>query len=292
LNRLRLLLCLIAFALLTLVGCGGGGTSGPSSFELSGLVENITNSGAPTPAATVQVGSASVVTATDGSFAIQAPAGTTFVLVIYTPPGGSPLTFRFDFAGITEDTNVGKLVVGPQQATVTGVVRNQQDNSLLGGATVTLGGVRATTGSNGVYILTGVAHDPAAPATFLALEGRAGRTGYFPRIFFPDATPSSGAVTLADILLQPDSGSAPPGTPFNIEGFVNPSPDGVGATVELRLGGTLVRQVTTGANRKYGFWVTPGNYTVTATKGTLTSGPVPVNLTSPAETIRRDVTLL
>ncbi len=279
--------------MLALVGCGGGGgTTGPTSFELSGLVENISNGGAPTPGATVQVGSSTVTTASDGSFAIQAPTGTNFVLVIYTPPGGGPLTFRFDFAGITDDTNVGKLVVGPQQANVTGAVRDQQDNSLLAGATVTLGGIRATTGANGIYILSGVAYDPATPATFLALEGRAGRAGYFPRIFFPDVTPSGGTATLSDVLLQPDSGGAPPGTPFNIEGFVNPSPDGVGAVVELRLGGTLVRQVTTGANRKYGFWVVPGNYTVTATKGTLTSGPVPVNLTSPAETIRRDVTLL
>lgn len=276
---------------LLLLGCGGGGGGGVTSVQLTGLVENITNGGAPSPAASVQVGSTSVNTGSDGSFTITAPPGTDFVLVVYTPSGGSPLTFRFDFAPATEDKDLGRLIVGPQQVTVTGAIRNQSDNSAISGATVTLGGVRALTASNGVYSLLNVAYDPGAASTFFNLEGRAGKAGFFPRIYYPDNAPIGGVASISDVFLQPDSGTAPPGTPYNLEGFVNPTPDGVGAVVELRQGATVVRRMTTGSDRRYAFWVAPGNYMVIATKGTLTSGLVPVTLSSPADTVRRDVTL-
>ncbi len=288
---MKLLTFLFGLVMLFLAGCGGGGTSAPSTFELTGIVEVIGTGGAPSPVASVQVGPASANTNVDGSFTLQASPGASFALVVFTPTGGSPVTFRFDFPTLTADRDLGTLFVGPEQITVTGIVRNQDDSSAVSGATVTLAGKTTTTDGSGSYTFVGLAYDSGQPFTFLNLTGRAGKAGFFPRVFFPDSGPVSGLANLADVFLQPDSGDAPPGTPFNIEGFVNPAGTGVGATVELYSEPTLVRSVTTGADRKFGFWVAPGNYTILATKGTLTSGSVPVSLSGPADTVRRDVTL-
>ncbi|MBL8059231.1 MAG: carboxypeptidase regulatory-like domain-containing protein [Chthonomonas sp.] len=282
---MKLLILLVSLCLL-LVGCGGGGGGTPATIFLSGTVLSISNNGAPVPAAQVTIAGTTVATESDGFFGIEVPAGQTAMSVAW-----NSMTFDFTFPAAAEDRDLGLFFVGPQKVTVNGVVRNQNDNSPIAGAEVKLGGIRTTTDGSGNYVLVGVAYDPAQPANFQAMEGRAGKSGFFPRIFTPDALPVSGIASLGDVLLLPDSGVAPPGTPFNIEGLVNPSGSGVGATVQLKLGSTVVRQMTTGSDRRFGFWVAPGSYTVTATNGTLTSGPVPVVLNSPGDTVQQNVTL-
>lgn len=283
------LLCVVAL-LLALSGCGGGGGGGATSILLTGTVANLATGGAPSPAATVASGSVTGTTGTDGGFSLSVPPGATFVDVTFNP-GSGPLTFRFNFSAASDDTDLGVLVVGPQQITVTGLVLNQNTSAPVSGATVRLAGNTTTTDANGRYTFNGVAYVNANPATFYGLEGRAGATNFFPRLFSPTNDPVAGVATLEDVLLAPDAGGPPPGTPFNIEGLVNPSADGVSAVVELRQGATVVRRMTTGSDRRFGFWVAPGTYTLVATKGTLASPPATVNLPGPADTVRRDVTL-
>ncbi|MCC7102443.1 MAG: hypothetical protein IT206_05110 [Fimbriimonadaceae bacterium] len=272
---------------LALLGCGGGGGGGGAqTVFLSGLVVNITTNGAPTPAAQVTIGGTTVASAADGFFGMDVPSGQTSISITWNGQ-----TFNYTFPAATDDRDLGIFFIGPQQVNVVGVVRNQDTSAPISGAEVTLGGVRALTDSGGNVTLAGVAYDPAQPLNFLSLEGRAGKTGFFPRIFAPDNLPVSGVATLNDILLQPDSGIAPPGTPFNVQGLINPSGSGAGATVQLKLGSTVVREMVTGSDRRYGFWVAPGSYTVTATKGTLIGGPVSVVLSGPGDTIQQNVTL-
>lgn len=283
---MRYLVLLVSLCLLVM-GCGGGGGGGgATTIFLTGTVLNISTNGAPVPPAQVTIAGITGATESDGFFSLEVPSGQTSAAVVW-----NGLTFNYTFPSAVDDRDLGLLFVGPQQVTVIGTVRNQSDNTPISGAEVKLGGVRALTDAGGNYSLVGVAYDPAQPANFQALEGRAGKAAFFPRIFNPDALPLGGVAALSDVLLQPDSGTAPPGTPFNIQGLINPVGSGAGATVQLKQGSTVIRQVVTGSDRRYGFWVPPGSYTVTATNGTLTGGPVSVVLISPGDTVSQNVTL-
>lgn len=286
-----LLFSVFVLCALLLSGCGGGGGGGVSGVQLTGLVLELRTGSGPTPSATVQAGTATVQTAADGSFTLNAPSGTSFVLVTSPLVGGGTTTFRFDFAPATTDRDLGDLFVGPEKVRVTGRVLGSADSAPLSGATVAIGGKSALTNASGVFKVLDVAFDSTSPATFLNLTGLAGRTGFFTRSFNPSAGPSSGVVSIDDILLQPDTGDAPPDTPFVITGTVSPSSEAPDSIVELFEGSTLVRRFTVGASRQYGFWVPPGSYTLRARKGSLSSGDIGIVLSSPAQIIRRDVTL-
>lgn len=273
-----------------LIGCGGGGGAA-TGVQLTGLVLELRTGSGPTPSATVQAGNATVQTAADGSFTVNAPSGTSFVLVTSPLAGGGTTTFRFDFAPATTDRDLGDLYVGPEKIRVTGRVLGSADSAPLSGATVSIGGKSALTNASGVFDISDVAFDSTSTFTFLNLTGLAGRAGFFTRSFNPTAGPSSGVATIDDIFLQPDTGDAPPDTPFVITGTVSPSAEAPDSIVELFEGTTLVRRFTVGSNRQYGFWVPPGTYTLRARKGSLNSGDISIVLTSPAQIIRRDVTL-
>jgi len=289
-----LYLLMLSLVLAVLVGCGGGGaSSGPTTVSLSGLVVSISTMGAPNPVASVQSGSANGNTAVDGSFSLTVPSGTTSVTVIYTPSGGSPTTFVFNFPALTEDTDLGTLFVGPEKVVVSGLVKNQSTSAAISGATVILAGQSTTTNSSGSFSFSSIPYDSSVPANFFALDGRAGATGFFTRLFNPTNLPSSGLASVDDILLQPDSGIAPPGTPFTISGIVGPAGVAVGSKVDLVQGSTIIRSFNVGIDRSYGFWVPPGTYIIRASKpsASLTAPDITVSLTSPTDTVRRDVTL-
>lgn len=276
-----------------IAGCGGGGTAGPSP-RLSGLILLVGNATPPSPGATIQVGDRSTTSAADGFFSFQVPAGTTNVLVTYTPPGSStPVTFRFDFPAVTSDRDLGDLVIGPEKISVRGTVRSTADNATLAGAAVSLAGQSGTSDASGRFALTNIPYDSARPNGFLGLEGRAGRTGFFTRTFNPSSGPSSGVATVEDILLQPDSGDVPPGTPATLEGFVTPSAQANGAIIEAVSGSTVVRRFTVGADARYGLWLPVGTYTVRAFRPSAPSNVTTfsITLTSPTQVIRRDVAL-
>lgn len=289
------LIWLLSALILLLAGCGGGGggSAGPTNITLSGLVETINNFGAPVTPATIQQGTLTTVTASDGSFSLSVPPGTSSILVIYTPPGGTALTFRFDFAAATTNTDLGTLVVGPEKIQATGRVLNQIDNTPLSGARVLFGGISALTASNGTFTLNDVAYDSTRPGNFFAVEGRAGKAGFFIRLFSAENGPASGIANLGDITLLPDSGNVAPGTPYNIEGTVGPIGDAPGTIITLSSGSTLIRQFTVGTDRRFGFWVAPGMYTIRGTKpgSSLTVPATTVVLSSPVSTVRQDVSL-
>lgn len=281
----------LLFLMLLLVGCGGGGGGG--SVHISGLVLWLANSTGPTPAATVQVGSAATTTAADGFFLLTVPAGTTSCTVIYTPTVGTPVTFTFSFPPVSGDTDLGDLIVGPEKISVSGKVVSTSDGSAIAGASVVLGGKQALTDSLGNYLLTEVAYDSGATNAFLSLVGRAGKSGFFTRAFSPDGLPVGGVASISDIALQPDSGTEPPDTPYVILGSVGPSALATGSVVDLYQGTLLVRRYNVGTDHKYGFWVPVGTYIIRAYKPStaLTAPDITVTLTSPTQVAKRDVTL-
>lgn len=288
---MRFLIGILVLFSMLLAGCGG--STGPATVRISGIVLWLATGGGPSPVPSVQAGSASVNAAADGTFELTVPKGTAFVLVTHTPTGGSPITFRFDFAPVTADTDIGDLTIGPSKISVTGFVKSTVDDSPISGATVNLAGKTATTAADGRYTLTEVAYDASSPSAFLSLLGIAGKTAFFARQFSPDAGPSGGVATVSDIQLQPDDGGTPIDPPFVIFGTVGPSGVASGSTVDLVQGSTVIRRFAVGADRKYGFWVPTGTYIIRAykTSAGLTASDITVTLTAPTQTARRDVTL-
>lgn len=287
--------CAIALALL--VGCGGGGGGGgggsTNNITIRGVVLWLKTGGPPAPAATVQAGSNSSLTSdVDGSFSVLAPVGTTSLAVIYQPTGGSAVTFRYDFPAASVDVELGDLIIGPQKVTVTGQVKASSDSSPISGATVRFAGLQTTTGSDGKYVLDGVAYDPSADFAFSGLEGRVSATGYFATSFFATSTPLGSTVDIDPIFLSTDDGSTPPGTPYNIFGTISPANLAPGTVVELWLGSTKIRQMTV-SGQDYGFWVGIGNYTLKFTNPTnsKTSPDQLVDIATSSQVARKDATL-
>lgn len=279
-------------------GCGGGGggstTGGGTSYLLSGAILDVATGGAPNPAVTIQVGSSTTTSnAVDGSFFISAPAGTTSVAVIFTPTGGSPTTFRFTFPALAADTDLGDLYVGPEKISVSGRIFKAADSQPIPGATITLGGKSATSDANGAFTIADVAYDPGAPGGFLSLQGRASASGFFSATFSPVAGPVGGVATLDDLFLSSDSGNTPPGTPFNIEGFVLPQNFAAQTQVDLYQGATPIRRFVVGSDGKYGFWVQPGTYTLKAQNPVngKTAPDETVTLPNTTSVVRKDLTL-
>lgn len=283
--------------LIFLIGCGGGGGGGSTTggtIAIRGTVLWLATGGAPTPAATVQAGTNATTTNTaDGSFTVNAPAGTSSVLVLYQPTGGDPVTFRFNFTPGTSDVELGDLVIGAQKVAVVGKVLRSTDNSAISGAVVRFAGREGTTLADGTYRLEDVAYDPNALGSFAALEGRVSASGFFPKAFNPVSGAVAGVVEIDDLLLSADTGTTPPDLPYTIFGTVGPASLADGTLVTLWLAGVPVRRFTTSGTGQYGFWVEPGNYVVSFQNPTnsKTSPDQAANLESNVQVLRRDATL-
>jgi len=293
----RALYGVLIAVLFALIGCGGGGGGGGTTvgtIAIRGTVLWLATGGAPSPAATVQAGSNATTTNTaDGSFTVNAPAGTSSVLVLFQPSGGDPVTFRFNFAPGTSDVELGDLVIGAQKVAVVGKVLRSTDSSAISGAVVRFAGREGTTLSDGSYRLEDVAYDPNALGSFAALEGRVSATGFFPKAFNPVSGAVADVVEIDDLLLSSDTGNTPPDLPYTIFGTVGPSNLANGTVVTLWLAGVPIRQFTTSGNGQYGFWVEPGNYVVSFQNPTnsKTAPDQAANLESNVQVLRRDATL-
>jgi hypothetical protein len=192
-------------------------------------------------------------------------------------------------AGVND---VGDLWVGPERVTLTGVVKSSATGLPIAGATVSFGGRMGLTDASGVFSLAEVAYSSSTQVAFWGIPGSVRATGFFKADF--SAAPhvaQSGIVNVGEILLVPTSDPNPPGPPYNIWGQITAPGGPSGSVVRLKQGGVDVRVFNVGPEGRYFFFVTAGDYTISASKGASTAPDVNVTLTSPTEVIRRDIVI-
>lgn len=258
---------------------------------MTGRVIQVETGAAPNPQASVQIGSNSALTeASDGSFQVSAANGSTSIVVdTQTVSSG---VWAFTVPPVSGVTDVGDLWVGPNRVTVTGTVRSNETGGAISGATVTFGGRIGLTNASGVFTLTEVAYSDANQAAFWGIPGAVRATGFFKADF--SAAPNvavGGIVNVGEILLVPTSDPNPPGPPFNLWGQVTAPGGAAGSIVRLKQNGNDVRVFNVGADGRYFFFVTPGDYTIAASKGGSNAADIFVTLTQPTEVLRRDVNI-
>ncbi len=283
----RLVGLLIAFAVVVACG-GGGGGGGAATATLVGRVLSIETAGGTTPASSVQVGTATVLTNADGTFRLTVPAGTSSLVIDTRSAWG---TFTYTFPAASGTTDVGDLWVGPGKVQVKGRVRTSAGGAPIEAAVVTFAGRSATTNINGEFTLNNVAYSQATLTAFWGIVGTASRTDFFRTDW--TASPNqaiAGVVTVNDILLTPTDDINPPPLPYNLWGRVSPTAQAPGTIVTLKEAGVAIRITTVNNDSSYFFWVGPGNYTLEFVKGALT-GNASATINTPDEVVRRDVTL-
>ncbi|HMS56229.1 MAG TPA: hypothetical protein PKA27_12590 [Fimbriimonadaceae bacterium] len=274
---------------LIILGCGGGGVGGAQSATIVGRILQVETGGAPSPPASVQVGTATTLTdVADGSFSIAVPAGTTSITVDTLSASG---VWTFNFPAASGTTDIGDLWVGPNRVRLRGKVRRSTDSVPIASATVTFGGMSATTNASGDFSIPEVAYSNANQTAFWGIVGTARATDYFKTDF--TASPNvaaGGVVTVNDILLTPSNDNNPPPPPYNLWGKIAPANQATGTVVNLKQGSTVVRRFNVSAVGEYYFWIEPGTYTIEATKGSLT-GTASATIAAPNQVVRKDVTL-
>jgi hypothetical protein len=278
----------LGVALGSLIACGGGGNA---LATVVGRVLNVETGGPPNPQASVQAGAGSALTsASDGSFQVEAPLGATQLTVDSRTQAIGVWVFAIPAAsGVTD---AGDLWIGAESVTVRGTVRDSTTNDPVPGAEVTFAGRRALTDANGVFNLLQVAYSSNTQTAFWGIVGSVRATGYFKTDWSTQPNVASGGVVdVGDIIVAPLSDPNPPGPPFNIWGTVTATGGPQGAVVRLKQGGNDVRVFNVGPDGRYIFFVVPGTYVITASKGAQTAPDQQVTLTAPNEVIRRDFNL-
>lgn len=285
----RLIGLLIAIAVIAACGGGGGGGGGgAATATLVGRVLSIETAGGTVPPSSVQVGSASVVTNTDGTFQMTVPAGTSSLVIDTRSAWG---TFTYTFPAASGTTDVGDLWVGPGKVQVKGRVLTSAGGAPIEAAIVTFAGRSATTNVNGEFTLSNVAYSQATLTAFWGIVGTASRTDFFRTDW--TASPNqaiASVVTVNDILLTPADDINPPPPPYNLWGRVSPTAEAPGTIVTLKEAGVAIRITTVNSDSSYFFWVGPGTYTLEFAKGAL-NGNASAAINTPDEVVRRDVTL-
>lgn len=284
----------LALMVLVFLGCGGGGGGGGGggTATATGRVIQVETGAAPNPTAAVQIGSNSVFSdASDGSFQLDASIGSQTITVdTRTVASG---VWVFQVPPLVEGVNdVGDLWVGPDRVTLTGTVRNSATSDPIAGATVTFGGRIGLTNASGVFSLAEVAYSDATHVAFWGIPGTVRATGFFKSDF--SAAPNlavSGVVDVGDIFMVPTSDPNPPGPPYNIWGQVTAPGGPSGAIVRLKQNGIDQRVYNVGPDGRYFFFVVPGSYVISGSKGASTAPEIDVTLTSPTEVLRRDVAI-
>ena len=278
--------------MLAIAGCGGGGGGGgggATGQTVTGRVLNVVTTSAPNPQAQIQVGSTTALTdATDGSFTIKVPTGTTSLLV---DTRGSLGVFSFTIPAVSGATDVGDLYVGPEKIVVTGKVIDSTNSNPVAGATVIFAGRTGTTDASGIYTLNDVAYSTTSTTGFQGITGSVQASGYFANTFSANGlTATAGSVTFDDVLLVPGSDSNPPPGPYTIFGKVSPTALAANASVTVYDGATAVAHTTSGSDGLFYVWVAPGTYTVKAENGTHSFTTTAFALDS-GVILRKDVTL-
>lgn len=291
---MRIAVLLLAAAVLW--GCGGGGGGGgnpPVGTTVVGRVIWVVDGQAPSPAATVQADQASTQTSTtDGSFSFVAPQSATSLLVLFQS-GGATVSFRYTIPPASGGVaDMGDLYIGPEKVTVQGRVVSAIDGTAVQGAQVDFAARRGSTDASGNFSLGDVAYADGASA-FFDIEGEVTRAGFLPQVVRAEDPAASGVVTVADILLVPESGSEPPPPPYNIKGTISPTNSAPGTIVSLLAAGVPIRRWTVGGDGTYGFWVLAGSYTIRYHNPTnnMTAPDETVTLANQNQIITRDVTL-
>lgn len=287
-RSLRLLTkaCLLLLAA-TFLGCGGGGGS-PATATFVGRVLSVVTGGPTNPQSTVQSGSTGVLTnASDGSFQVPAKAGATSLTI--DSHSASTGVWQFTVAAASGVTDVGDLWIGPEKVTVRGTLRDSTNSNPISGASVLFAGRSALSDASGVFTLSNVAYSSATQTAFWGIVGTIRAGGYFTTEFSTQPfTASGGIVDVGDIFVSPTSDPNPPGPPYNIWGSVTAAGGSQGAIIRLKQGGNDVRVYNVGADGRYFFFVSPGSYTITASKSALTAPDQDVTLTQANEVVRRD----
>jgi hypothetical protein len=262
-----ILLLAIAFALVS-SGCGGGGGGGGATSTITGQVLQVETGGAPNPQVSVQAGSGSVLSsAVDGSFTLSVPAGSTTVTVD-TRSSAGVWTFTIPATTANQNEDVGELWVGASQVTISGKVVDSTTSNPVQGAKVSFAGRVASTAADGSFNITQVAYPASNFAAFDGIVGSASATNYISNSFNAgSATVTGGVLTIANVLLTPQSSNTPPSTPYTIHGTITPSSIAAGTTVTLSLNGTVVRITHADVNGNYQFWVGPGTYSLSFVNG-------------------------
>jgi hypothetical protein len=288
---MRLLFWLLPSVLL--VGCGGGGGGGGGGVqtgEVLGRVIWIETGAAPDPVASVRAGTSSTTTdPIDGFFQVESPVGAGQLTVTFARTSGSPIVRTFDYVGTTGTVDVGDLYIGPQEVDLVGRVVDSSTSAPLGNAGLAIAGRKATSATDGGFRIRKVAYSPNGLAVFLGLQGRATRAGYFTRSFSPPSGPSGGVVDVGQIALTPEGSPDPPPPPFNLTGRVLPVAQGVGATVTLLQGASIIRTTVADAAAEYRIWAPAGTYTLRATKGSA-SAQRTVTISDPSDVLNVNVT--
>ena len=252
--------------LLIALGCGGGGSATVTNFNLSGFIINIETGSDPDPVATVRVGDNAVLTdSADGFFNILVPPNTTSLTVTFTPAGGNPIVRTFTFAGVTADTDLGDLFVGPEEVTLTGTVQDSTTNQGLSGVLLKIAGRQAISASDGSFAIPGVAFSSNTQTVFFGLQGIATRTNFFESNFSPTSSPINGIVNIGTISMTPVGGTVPPPLPTNVNGTTSPASSAVGGTVEILSGTTVIRTTIVDGFGQFKVWLPAGSYTARVT---------------------------
>jgi hypothetical protein len=270
----RGLLLSILIGLVSLMGCGGGGSSpGPSgNATVSGRVLRAETNTRPDPAATITIGG---VTGTsnpnDGTFTLTGvPASTTTGTI--TAQGASNLTLTLALQA-NQTTQLGDVFISDTgyNATLTGRIVTLANNQQTGvtGATVTIAGKTVTSGQNGAFTIAGL---PVGLGSVSGVYGKVTAQGLEPKDITAETLEfplEAGNNPLQNpIVLLPPSGSVPL-PPFTIAGkiTINGAAAGTGlAPITLTNTANSVTVTTrTDDTGQYSFWVVPGTYTVSAT---------------------------
>jgi hypothetical protein len=245
----------------------------PQTGGVSGFVINASNN-QPIAGATVSVKGANISTTTGGA------GSYTLANVPVGPQTLDAAATNFDpsqavVSVIPDQTGAQDFFLTPKVGVVTGTVRNAANNQPIAGATVSIGGVSATTAGNGSYTLNNV---PAGAQTLNATA-----TGFNPAS--ASVTVLAGQTMNRDIAMSPLLGA--------ITGVVRNDDNGdpVSGTT-ITVGGTGL-SATSGADGTYTLSNVPaGPQTLTATiNGFVTEQRPGVNVVG-NQTIAQDFTLI
>ena len=284
---------------LALVGCGGGGGSGPTG-DVAGTVYVVGASALQN--ATVSIGGQQTQTDVGGNFLLRSVPVNAGTLTI-TGNGIEPLTQPLAPLTPNVRNDLGNIFVvatgGTYTADVQGTVVRSDTLQPVSGARVLLNGMVMVTGPDGKFQFTKLPvglGGGTTPVGLITLHDANGVPILEDKPILLDlplgASPPVNDLGL--IPMSPPVGSIP-GGPYNIRGTVSLQglTDFSGTTVTLinKATGATVATFSTDASGGYGFWVVPGTYTVKADHAGFTSQQADVTLTAPDQPVTKNFTL-